>query len=293
VFDGEKKLCYLQWMRDASRQKPNLLQSTKKRPIIHFEAGNVQHFEDNIAMESPIHIFVRQGNRTADLGFLMRTPGADEDLITGLLFSEQVIHNYRDIQSLQTAEAGIWLVELNPEVPWPADLPDRSYSATTACGVCGRTTMEQLLSPVARPFPMWKNHLTASIIGQLPELIRQEQRLFDITGGVHAAALCEPTGHILCLREDVGRHNAVDKLIGACVRTGKTDASDVIMVVSGRLAFELVQKAIVIRCPVLVAVGAPTSLAVDLAEQYGMTLVGFSGPGRFNIYTHASRISLT
>lgn len=292
MFDGHRKLCYLQEMRHKAEMELKSIQATQLRQIIHYEEGRVQQFEDNIAMESPMHIFVRQGNRQADLGFLMRTPGADEDLIAGLLFSEQIIRSKQDLRSIRTEASGTYLVELTEDVPWPTDLPDRSYSATTACGVCGRTTMEQLLSPVAMPFPTWKKPLPALLIGQLPGLIREKQQLFDITGGVHAAALCDKSGQIICLREDVGRHNAVDKLIGSCVMSGNVDAADCVMVVSGRLAFELVQKAIVLRCPVLIAVGAPTSLAVDLAEQYGMTLVGFSGPGRFNIYTHASRIEL-
>ncbi|MCB0656955.1 MAG: formate dehydrogenase accessory sulfurtransferase FdhD [Saprospiraceae bacterium] len=267
-------------------------QPLKNRLIFHFQGGQMTSLEDAIAIEEPIHIYLRQGRLQADLGFLMRTPGHDEDLVTGLMYSEQVINQVSDIAGMRFVQSTAeFQVALAPEVPWPSGLPERSYTATTACGVCGRTTMDQLLNPLALPYPEIQP-VSAQVIENLPDRIRGLQNLFKVTGGVHAAALCDRQGNVWCLREDVGRHNAVDKLIGSCIRSGKRNGIDGIMVVSGRLAFELVQKAIVFRCPVLVAVGAPTTQAVELAEQYGMTLVGFTGQGRFNVYTHPDRIVL-
>ena len=278
--------------------------STREVAMARIENGRTQARTDFLACEEPLEIKLAYGPRgqrqSRSLAVTMRTPGEDEELAAGFLFTEGIIGKAADIKAMrhvgdalaEEARENILLVELSEELPVDFDKLNRHFYTSSSCGICGKASIDMVRSVSCyfprRDYPL----IQASTLQALPDKLSRQQAIFECTGGIHAAASFTPQGQMLVVREDVGRHNAVDKLIGSCIRSGKRNGIDGIMVVSGRLAFELVQKAIVFRCPVLVAVGAPTTQAVELAEQYGMTLVGFTGQGRFNVYTHPDRIVL-
>ena len=250
---------------------------------------------DLVAVEAPLEI--RVGGRP--LVITMRTPGHDEELAAGFLYAEGVVTSGEQIESIQTETAtGVpdpaelaagkvgsgdrVLVELRgaPDVE-AVERAQRDFRATAACGVCGKESLEDLdqaLPTIARV------ECATDLLDRLPERIRPHQTLFKATGGIHAAGLFTLDGELLSVREDIGRHNAVDKVIGGAVLKGATPLADRILVVSGRAGFELVQKALKAAIPVMVSVGAASSLAVDMASAAGMTLYSFVGPGRGNLH---------
>ncbi len=230
----------------------------------------------------------------------MRTPGHDFELAAGFLFSEGILRRPDEIERLRfepsdARDGNVVRVELRPGIKIDFQRLERHFYTSSSCGVCGKTSLEALRTTGVGSKPVFVGaspSVTAATIHQLPRSLREAQAVFDQTGGLHAAALFEPDGRLVALREDVGRHNAVDKVIGAQWLTGRTPLLDRILFVSGRASFELMQKAIVAGIPMLVAVGAPSSLAVALAEEFGATLVGFTRDQRFNIYAGAERIAL-
>jgi len=183
-------------------------------------------------------------------------------------------------------------ITLRPEVVLELDRLQRNFYTTSSCGVCGKTSLEALEMNLFSQLPTSSWQVEASTVRALPARLREAQEIFDQTGGLHAAGLFTPDGRAILVREDVGRHNAVDKVVGAQFLAGRTPLSACILVVSGRASFELVQKAIAAGIPMLVAVGAPSSLAVELAEKFGLTLAGFTKPTGFNLYTGADRVRL-
>jgi FdhD protein len=220
----------------------------------------------------------------------MRTPGSDFELAAGFLFSEGVVAGKDDIESIRyCVERGqhqlynIVNVFLKRGVEFDPRRFTRHVFTSSSCGVCGKATLEQVRAVLPNPIKS-APELSDKFLLALPEVLRKQQSLFERTGGLHAAALFDSKGKLLLLREDVGRHNAMDKLIGALLLKNQIPASDKIVLVSGRASFELAQKALMAGIPVLAAVGAPSSLAVDLAKEFGMTLVGFLREGRFNVY---------
>jgi len=236
------------------------------------------------------------------LSIVMRTPGNDIELALGLLLAEQVIRSVDDVRAVRiSAEAGeaergldvtADLVESNQvdvHLRGPAGRrPERSFLASSACGVCGATTVESLaldFSPLAEG-PV----VDGRILTTLGPTLREQQRLFESTGGLHAAGLFDTAGALELLREDVGRHNAVDKVVGRSLLDGRIPLRRSILAVSGRAGYEVVQKAVAAGIPVLAAVGAPSSLAVATAQRFGMTLVGFLRDDRFNVYSGAERL---
>jgi FdhD protein len=234
---------------------------------------------DRIAVEEPLEI--RIGGRP--VAVTMRTPGHDEELALGFCLSE----------GLQPTAAAppIDLAANTIEVEAPAFDPagiQRSFYTSSSCGVCGKGALEA----VAVEAPRAESRLQASfeLLAGLPELLREAQVAFAVTGGLHATGLFAPDGELLCLREDVGRHNAMDKVVGWAFLERRLPLAETILCVSGRLSFELVQKAAVAGCPILVAVGAPSSLAVDLGRDRGLTLCGFVRDGRLNVYTEPWRV---
>lgn len=251
--------------------------------------------DDRLAVEEPLEIRVGFGppaNRARTvLSITMRTPGHDADLAVGLLFAEGVISGPADVVAVVPSDSNpnAIRVDLHPNVSFDPKRLDRHLLATSACGICGATSLDAVESRCEgpRPGPV----LPASRIPQLPELVRAAQPAFAATGGLHAAAFFDVAGNLLAVREDVGRHNAADKLIGAEVRAGRVPLRDRILVVSGRASFELVQKAAVAGVPIFAAVGAPSSLAVDLASRMGITLLGFVRDGRFNVYCGGERLA--
>src|SRR5437870_1807506 len=236
----------------------------------------------------------------------MRTPGNDLELALGLLLAEQVIRSLADVRSARiSAEAGdesggsappfaisTDLVESNEvdiRLRGPANRrPERSFLSSSACGVCGATTVESLALdfPMLEPGPT----LDALVLPPLADRLREQQRIFESTGGLHAAGLFDRTGSLELLREDIGRHNAVDKVVGRAFLDRLLPLRDRVLAVSGRAGYEVVQKAVAAGIPILAAVGAPSSLAVATAERFGMTLVGFLREDRFNVYTSPERI---
>jgi FdhD protein len=268
-----------------------------------------EHFaepsDDAVAVEEPLEIQLVFGLPNADgererqtVAVTMRTPGHDTELAAGFLWTEGILSSPSAIESVRSV--GIpspdgyrnsVRVTLTPETVLDLERLTRHVYTTSSCGVCGKTSLEAVRT--ASPFDLTENRSVWSpeIIHALPERLRAAQEVFDRTGGLHAAALFRPDGTLEILREDVGRHNAVDKIIGASVLAGNLPLSKTLLFVSGRASFELVQKAIMAGIPILAAVGAPSSLAVSLAEEAGLTLLGFVRNHRFNCYTFRERIS--
>jgi FdhD protein len=230
---------------------------------------------DVLAVEEPLEIRVGEKN----ISVTMRTPGDDFDLAVGFLFTEGIIGR-DDVESIRHwGSPNVVRVALRDGVVLDASKLDRHFYTTSSCGICGKTSIEAL-RVVVEPLPD-APPVRASVIHGLPSMLETGQATFRRTGGLHGAAIFSAEGELVCLREDVGRHNAVDKAIGALFREGRTGA---ILMVSGRASFEIVQKAIVARIGVLAAVGAPSSLAVELARELNLTLLGFVRDDRFNIY---------
>ncbi len=253
---------------------------------------------DVIAVEEPLEIrlaYGPSGARTRHrLSVTMRTPGHDEELATGFLLAEGIIHaagDCRVFRSRRAASGGdVLTVDLAEHVAFRPDRLERQFYTTSSCGVCGKTSLEALRMAACPDLPGDGPCLDVSLIHRLPERVRREQSVFERTGGLHAAALFDAEGRLLVMREDVGRHNAVDKVIGHAAREGRLPFHDGVLFVSGRMSFELVQKAIMAGAPVMAAVGAPSSLAVRLARAFGVTLLGFVREGRYNVYSAPWRI---
>ncbi len=257
--------------------------STTRFRITSVTEGKSRVREDLVATEEPLEIRVNGQS----IAVTMRTPGHDFELAAGFLFTEAALTTREQIAQIRYCadpqNYNVVTVDLRPGVKFDADRLTRHVFTSSSCGICGKASLDQVRAtcPVALAPPP---ELPDDFFGKLPAIVRSEQSLFEKTGGLHAAALFDTTGKLLLLREDVGRHNAMDKLIGALLLKGELPASERIVMVSGRASFELVQKALLAGIPVMAAVGAPSSLAVDLAREFGMKLVGFLREGRFNIY---------
>jgi FdhD protein len=234
---------------------------------------------DRVAAEEPLEIRV-EGQPIA---VTMRTPGADEELALGFLFGEGLIDGPRSAGP--TADLAANVVEV--EGPLARPVNTRRFYTTSSCGVCGKGALEEvaIAAPGLAPGP----RVERALLADLPE--RLAQPAFERSGGLHATGLFDPGGELLCAREDVGRHNAMDKVVGWALGEGRLPLVGLLLCVSGRLAFELVQKGSVAGCPVLVGVGAPTSLAIELARDRNMTLCGFARGGRVNVYADAGRVA--
>jgi FdhD protein len=245
--------------------------------------------DDVLAVEAPLEI--RLGARSFSV--TMRTPGNDAELAVGFLVSEGVVSAPSQIRSARSLEdePDVCQVDFVTGYEPPAAPAERNFTVTSACGVCGKTSLADLAANKCPALPADEMRIERGTIYRLAARLREKQAVFESTGGLHAAALFDPDGELHSLREDVGRHNAVDKLIGAAFLKGLTPLAGRLMLVSGRASFELVQKALVAGIPVMAAVGAPSSLAVETAERRGMTLIGFLRDGRFNVYTHAQRVA--
>ncbi len=253
--------------------------------------------EDLLAVEEPLEIQVgyeRKGWRVhKSVSITMRTPGADRELAAGFLFTEGIVSDGRQIESVVVAETdeNIVRVELRAGVEVDLGRLERHFYTASSCGVCGKASIAALNLGARHSLPVDGPVFEAAVIHGLPDALRATQAVFDQTGGLHAAALFDAAGRLDGLREDVGRHNAVDKLIGAQLLAGTTlPLGERGLFVSGRASFELVQKALAAGLPLLAAVGAPSSLAVELAQSHGMTLLGFVRGGRFNVYSGERRI---
>ena len=253
--------------------------------------------QDLVAVESPLTVTVSHPRETAtrSLGVLMRTPGDDDVLVLGLLHAEGVIRGMADVASVEphavvdeSGETGDAVhVALSSSVDLGVLPGERPLITTSACGLCGRLSVRAL---DRRRTAAEATRFSVGMLASLPDQLRSGQAVFAETGGLHAAALFSPAGERMAIAEDVGRHNAVDKVVGALLRDGRLPATGGVIVVSGRVAFEIVQKAAMAGASALVAVGAPSSLAIDAARTAGLTLVGFARDGCFNVYAGADRI---
>ena len=253
------------------------LYTTAPVEVVRLPGGGVEH--DRVAVEEPLEI--RIGGQP--VAVTMRTPGHDEELALGFCLSE----------GLRPANAGLSddLAANAVDVEAPGFDPrrlERSFYTSSSCGVCGKGALEAVA--VEAPRVDSELRLPASLVSSLPALLRAAQAAFEVTGGLHATGLFDEAGELLCLREDVGRHNAMDKVVGWAFGAGLLPLGRCVLCVSGRLSFELVQKAAVAGCPLLVAVGAPSSLAIDLARDRGVTLCGFVRDGRLNVYSEPWRV---
>ncbi len=260
--------------------------------IIRHDGSSSGPAEDLLVTEEPLELRLGHGplddRQEFRLSVTMRTPGHDEELALGFLYSEGIITSPHEIVRVRHCEhveeeerGNVIRAELRPELEIDAQRWQRNFYTTSSCGVCGKSSLEAVKMECGRLQPF--GAIDPKVITALPDTMRAAQTLFQHTGGIHAAALLQRTGELLLLREDIGRHNAVDKLIGAMLMNG-ISALDKILLVSGRAGFELVQKCIVSGISCMVAVGAPSSLSAQLAAETGLTLIGFLRGPRFNIY---------
>ncbi|MCY3794557.1 MAG: formate dehydrogenase accessory sulfurtransferase FdhD [Gammaproteobacteria bacterium] len=265
-------------------------QEQARQRVLRYRLGQpLQTADDRLAPEEPLEIRIR----ARPISVTMRTPGHDEDLAAGFLLTEGVIQSAEDIVKIEAPQraGGFNLINvfLRPEVRFDVDQLTRHVFVSSSCGLCGAATIEQ----VHKHFPPVESALRIPIqtLLGLPDALRAAQDEFAVTGGMHAAGLFDAQGKLLIAREDVGRHNAVDKVLGHALRHGPWPAADHSLMVSGRASFEIMQKALAARVPMVCAVSAPSDLAVDFAERSGQTLVGFLREGRLNAYAHEQRLT--
>ncbi|MCC6413314.1 MAG: formate dehydrogenase accessory sulfurtransferase FdhD [Saprospiraceae bacterium] len=262
---------------------------------IKVNGQNAEPGPDMVVVEEPLELLLGTGagnlrKRTA-LAVTMRTPGHDEELALGFLFTEGILAQRSDLLQLRIMSENSLLVEFNPEIYVDLNRLSRNMFANSSCGVCGKASLDAVQTNAVYFSVPGQPVVAPEVIYKMPDALRQAQEAFERTGGLHAAGLFTHLGELVVLREDVGRHNAVDKVIGSALKMGLSfPLKDHVLMVSGRAGFELVQKASMAGLPWLVAVGAPTSLSVELAESCGMTLVGFLRGQRFNVYSHPERL---
>lgn len=272
------------------------VRETSARRIVAVRGASVEMREDRLAGEAPLEIRAAgPGQDPVAVAVTMRTPGAEAELAAGFLYSEGLIA-VGEVERVEVADPTVAsqpddtaIVRLRRPFD-PAVVAERHFVATASCGICGKASIDEVEVRCA-PLPPGPVVRREVIVG-LPATLRAAQPAFDMTGGLHAAGLFTPGGELVGLREDVGRHNALDKLVGAEVLAGRAPLHDRILLVSGRTSFEIVQKAAVAGIPVVCAVSAPSDLAVEAAERLGQTLVGFLRGDSFNVYAHPERIDL-
>jgi FdhD protein len=256
--------------------------------VLRYFDGRVCESPDELAAEEPLEIRVRG----RAISVTMRTPGDDADLAAGFLLTEGLVRRASDILHIEPCErnefGNVINVLLAPDVAVDFERLTRHVFASSSCGLCGKVTVDA----VRTQFPPVRSQFTidAETILKLPQIMRRTQATFDRTGGLHAAALFDARGEMIVLREDVGRHNAVDKVIGHCLRNGQLPLDRHVLLVSGRSSFEIMQKALAAGVAVVAAVSAPSSLAVEFARESGQTLIGFLREGRMNVYANPQRV---
>ena len=262
--------------------------SVKPTTVSTHQSGTVTERTDLLAVEEPLEIRVEHGpaRTQRNLSVTMRTPGHDDDLVAGFLLTEGIVRQPADLLAVRNLSDNVALAMLRPDLDFSPEKLERHFYTTSSCGVCGKTSIEALQvaadCPLPRGYADWQ--AAPEILYALPDTLRRAQSAFEATGGLHAAALFGPAGQLLALREDVGRHNALDKLLGHFFRENTLPLQQHILLLSGRASFELIQKAAMAGVRHVCAVGAPSSLAVETAQAFGIRLVGFLREGRFNVY---------
>lgn len=275
--------------------------SIKEKQIIKVNANGHLKVKDFLATEEPLEISVEFGqanNRsTQNVAITMRTPGNDELLSLGFLLTEGIIQGYDEVEVVKSKGFPLTAnpenkikIAISPNSTFDIEKLSRHLFTSSSCGVCGKTSIDNLRTSINYQLNINAPKLDADMLYNLPDVLNTQQNLFERTGGIHAAGLFNPKGDLVVLQEDVGRHNALDKLIGWALKQNLIPLNKYLILVSGRASFELVQKALMAGCPVLAAVGAPSTMAVELAEAYKMTVIGFLKKQHFNIYTQAQRI---
>jgi len=273
-----------------------------KYKVTKFINGKIENIEDLISIEEPLEISLKFKDKekwiTKSLSITMRTPGHDEDLVRGFLFNEQIIHNLKDIKNIESFgdKVGQYniqnkiLVTLNNSQNVNISKIKRNFLTNSSCGVCGKSSLDALEIIKKDKTPKSNPKLSKETIINSPSILRKNQSEFAKTGGIHASGLFSSDGGLISLREDVGRHNALDKMIGDSLKNNYLKPNNQFITCSGRLNFELVQKVLMTNIGLMIGVGAPTSLAIDLANRFDMTLIGFVKEDSFNIYTNNQKV---
>ena len=273
-----------------------------KYKVTKFKKNKFEKFDDLISIEEPLEISIKYKDQnewvTSSLSITMRTPGHDEDLVRGFLFNEQIIQNLNEIESIESIGEKVGqykiqnkiLIILNNSKNINISKIKRDFLTNSSCGVCGKSSLDAL--EIIKKEKTFKDEpkLTKEIIIKSPSILRKNQSEFSKTGGIHASGLFSSDGKLISLREDVGRHNALDKMIGNALNESQIEPKNQFITCSGRLNFELVQKVLMTNIGLMIGVGAPTSLAIDLANRFDMTLIGFVKEDSFNIYTNNQKV---
>lgn len=259
---------------------------------------SAQTLPDVLAVEEPLEIVLvwreKEKWQQKSLSITMRTPGNDEELALGFLFSEGLIFDRSEVEKVRVSPLiNKVFVEVIPLVAERSQRLQRHFYTTSSCGVCGKASLEAVQQTAHYAIPEVTPLITQEILFRLPQLLREAQATFDQTGGLHASGLFDTQGNLIVLREDVGRHNALDKVIGYILNTTTLPLSNQILLLSGRISFELVQKAVMAGIPFIAAIGAPSSLAVSLAQEHNITLIGFLRDSHANVYCEAGRLAQT
>lgn len=269
--------------------------AVSEKNVLKVEDDQKKTIIDSVVVEEPLEMQIRYFFNgkwlKKKLAITMRSPGNDVALTLGFLFTEGIIAAKAGIESIEQLEPNVVIVNFLQTTQVNLTSLNRNFYATSSCGVCGKASIEQL-EKITCFFPQ-KNlpKFKLNIFLSLPKLLRNTQSVFETTGGIHAAGLFDANGILLNHAEDIGRHNAVDKLLGSCLQKERMPLRQHILMLSGRISFELVQKAMMAGIPVIAAVGAPSSLAIELGEENGMTLIGFLRDGRFNVYSGVGRLT--
>ena len=273
-----------------------------KYKVIKFKKNIFENIDDLVSIEEPLEISIKYKDQnewvTSSLSITMRTPGHDEDLVRGFLFNEQIIQNLNEIENIESVGEKVGqykiqnkiLITLNNSKNINISKIKRDFLTNSSCGVCGKSSLDAL--EIIKKEKTFKDEpkLVKEIIIRSPLILRQNQSEFSKTGGIHASGLFSSDGKLISLREDVGRHNALDKMIGNALNENQIDPKNQFITCSGRLNFELVQKVLMTNIGLMIGVGAPTSLAIDLANRFDMTLIGFVKEDSFNIYTNNQKV---
>ena len=275
-----------------------------KYKITKFKSNKIENIDDLISIEEPLEISIRYKDQdnwvNQILSITMRTPGNDEDLVRGFLFNEQIIEDINHIDAIESfgEKVGQYniqnkiLATLNNSQNVNIAKIKRDFLTNSSCGVCGKSSLDALEIIKKEKPSLSEPKINKNIIIQSPDILRNNQSEFSKTGGIHASGLFDRNGKLISIREDVGRHNALDKLIGNILKSNQLDPTTQFITCSGRLNFELVQKVLMTNIGIMIGVGAPTSLAIDLANKFDMTLIGFVKGDSFNIYTNNQKVTI-
>lgn len=273
-----------------------------KYKVLKFKSNNFKNVDDLVSIEEPLEISIKYKNNdnwvTQILSITMRTPGHDEDLVRGFLFNEQIVQDVKHIQSIKSfgAKVGQYKIQnkilatLNNSKNINITKIKRDFLTNSSCGVCGKSSLDALEIIKTKKPSLVEPKISKKVVLQSPDILRDNQSEFSKTGGIHASGLFLNNGKLVEIREDVGRHNALDKLVGSILKKKNFNPKKQFIACSGRLNFELVQKVLMTNIGIMIGVGAPTSLAIDLANKYNMTLVGFVKKDSFNIYSNKQKI---